>query len=108
MAITRATGLKEAGHTICGYGASAKSTTLLHACGLGRAEIDCVFDLNPLKIGKFTPGTHIPIVSKAELETRAPDYVVILSGNFSEAIRAQHPEYRGKWVDLMPEVWVIE
>ncbi len=101
-------GLKEAGHTICGYGASAKSTTLLHACGLGRAEIDCVFDLNPLKIGKFTPGTHLPIVATSELESRNPDYVLMLSGNFSEAIRGQHPNYAGKWLEPLPMPRIIE
>jgi hypothetical protein len=101
-------GLKAAGHTICGYGAAAKSTTLLHACGLGRAELDAIFDLNPLKIGKFTPGTHVPIVSPTELEARKPDYILMLSGNFSASIRSQHPEYRGKWIEPLPEVRVVD
>ena len=101
-------GLKEAGHSICGYGASAKSTTLLHACGLGRAQIDFICDLAPSKIGKFTPGTHVAIVAPSELEKRKPDYCICLSGNFAESIRSQHPGYSGKWVELLPEVRVIE
>ena len=100
--------LKEAGHTIAGYGASAKSTTLLHACGLGREEFDFVAEDNPRKVGKFTPGKHIPIVHASELVTRQPDYCVSLSSNFSESIRARNPEYRGKWVDLIPAVRVHE
>ena len=98
--------LKEAGHTIAGYGASAKGTTLLHACGLGREEISYILEDNPRKVGKFTPGKHIPIVHASELVKRHPDYAVILSGNFSESIRARNPEYRGKWVDLLPVVKV--
>ena len=100
--------LKEAGHTIAGYGASAKSTTLLHACGLGREEFDFVAEDNPRKVGRFTPGKHVPILHASELVKRHPDYAVILSGNFSESIRARNPEYRGKWVDLLPVVKVHE
>ncbi len=100
--------LKDAGHTICGYGAAAKSTTLLHSCGLGRKELDCIFELNRSKVGRFTPGTHVPIVWKEELETRAPDYVLMLSGNFSDAIQGQHPEYLGKWIEPLPEVRVVD
>ena len=94
--------LKSDGKTIAGYGAAAKATTLLHQCGIGADLLDCVFDANPRKIGKFLPGNHIPIVDKSELETRAPDYCVILSGNFAESIMAQHPGFMGRWVSPLP------
>ncbi len=94
--------LKGHGKTIAGYGAAAKATTLLHQCGIGRDLLDCVFDANPRKIGRFLPGSHIPIVDKAELEKRAPDYCVILSGNFAESIVAQHPSSGGRWGSPLP------
>lgn len=99
--------LRAQGKTIAGYGAAAKATTLLHQCGIGRDLLDCVFDANPLKIGKFLPGSHVPIVDKAELEERQPDYCVILSGNFSEPIRAQHPGYIGRWIEPLPMPVII-
>lgn len=94
---------KTAGKSIAAYGCSAKSTTLLHVAGVGRETIDWIADDNPLKVGKFSPGKHIPIVPGSWLEEKQPDYCVSLSGNFSEAFRAQHPEYRGEWIepDLM-------
>jgi SAM-dependent methyltransferase len=98
---------KAQGKAIAGYGAAAKATTLLHQCGIGRDLLDCVFDANPLKIGKFLPGSGIPIVDKAQLEERQPDYCVILSGNFADAIREQHPTYLGKWVDPLPFPQVV-
>jgi SAM-dependent methyltransferase len=96
------TALKAQGKTIAGYGAAAKATTLLHQCGIGRDLLDCVFDANPRKIGKFLPGNHIEIVGKAELEVRQPDYCLILSGNFAESIRAQHPGFTGRWISPLP------
>ncbi len=52
--------LKTQGKKIVGYGASAKSITVINYCGLHNL-IDCVYDTTPEKVGKFTPGIHIPI-----------------------------------------------
>jgi methylation protein EvaC len=49
------------GRIVVGYGASAKSCTILNWCGLGPKKVAAVHDLTPTKVGKFTPGTHIPI-----------------------------------------------
>ena len=51
------------GKRICGYAASAKSTTALNYCGIDNKYIDYIVDSTKEKIGKFTPGTHIPIKS---------------------------------------------
>lgn len=55
-------GLAEQGVTVAGYGASAKSCTLLNFCGTGPDLISHVTDLTPGKAGRFTPGSHIPVV----------------------------------------------
>jgi len=93
------TKLKLQGKTIAGYGCSAKSTTLLHVASIGRETIDWIADDAPTKQGKFSPGKHIPIVPGSWLEEKQPDYCVSLSGNFSEAFKAAHPDYRGEWVE---------
>lgn len=48
---------------IIGYGASARSSTMLNYAGLNSDVIDYVIDKNPLKHGRYTPGTNIPIIS---------------------------------------------
>jgi hypothetical protein len=48
------------GYKIIGYGAAAKGNTLLN---FGNIKLDFVIDDNPLKQGKFTPGTNCAIVS---------------------------------------------
>lgn len=68
---------------IAGYGATAKSTTLLNFCDLDESVIDYVVDTTPAKVGKFTPGTHIPIISpEQEQEQGYPDAYLLLAWNY--------------------------
>jgi len=96
--------LKSQGKSIVGYGCSAKSTTLLHVAGIGRETIDFICDSAPTKIGKFSPGKHIPIVHPDELEKRQPDVCVSLSGNFTGAFVERHPGFRGEWISPVLDV----
>lgn len=75
------------GEMVCIYGAPAKLTTLLYATGLQDMPFNCVFDDNPRKIGRTTPGMHLPIVSSEELMQRNPDTLVVSSWNFFEDIK---------------------
>lgn len=79
--------LKRKGKRIIGYGAPAKSNTLLNYFKIGQEFIDYIIDDSPFKQGLYTPGTHIPVVSAAKLEKDNPDYVMILAWNFSESIQ---------------------
>jgi hypothetical protein len=83
---------------VCGYGAPAKLTTLLAATNLYPASVAYVLDDNPLKVGRFVPGTSIPIVPSSELYERKPKGVMLFSSNFAEEIQARHSKYKGKWL----------
>jgi hypothetical protein len=90
------------GKTVAGYGCSAKSTTLLHMAkrhSVHPWKLDFICDDAPTKQGKFSPGFHVPIVPGSWLEEKQSDYCVSLSGNFSEAFKAAHPDYRGEWIE---------
>jgi hypothetical protein len=52
--------------SVIGYGASARSSTMLNYAGLDSDVIDCIIDKNPLKHNCYTPGTNIPIISFVE------------------------------------------
>lgn len=90
------------GKRICAYGAPARMTTIVYAAGI--ANIECVFDDNPEKIGKYTPGRNWPVVSSAELMQRNPDVLVLFSANFKDEIRARFPDWNGTWI--VPEEMV--
>lgn len=78
--------LKLQGKRIAGYAASAKGNTLLNAAGLNTDMIDYIVDSTPEKVGKYSPGTGIPIKHPSELKKHPPDYVIILSWNFAEVL----------------------
>lgn len=71
---------------VVGYGASARSSTLLNFCGINSNIIDMIADQNQLKQGKFTAGTHIPIKTPKEAMTNSPRFVFILAWNFTDEI----------------------
>ena len=93
------TEIKLSGKTVVGYGSPAKVTTLVHYMGIGDM-IDYIVDDSPLKIGRYTPGTHIPIYSPDKLYKDKPDYVIILAWNFAEPImkKLHFNGFRGKCI----------
>jgi hypothetical protein len=97
-------GIKRKGGTIAGFGCPAKATTLLHHFGIGRETLDYLVEENALKIGKFSPGKHIPIVSPEHFREHPSDACVILAWNFQADIRRRFDWYQGKWILPLPEV----
>ena len=79
--------LFQRGEMVCIYGAPAKLTTLLYATGLENVPFNCVGDDNPRKIGRKTPGNHIPIVSVEDMLERKPDTILVASWNFFDDIK---------------------
>ena len=102
---------KQQGKRIAGYGAPGKGNTLLNYCGIRTDFLDFTVDANPYKQGKYTPGTHIPILEPDALRREKPDYVLILPWNLSEEIMAQAAyirEWGGRFVVPIPSVQVLE
>ncbi len=93
--------IKADGKSIVGYGAPAKSATLLNFCGISASQIDYIVDDNPLKVGLFAPGTHIPVVSSSMLDEKTPDYVLVLAWNFANEILAKTRKYSEKGVKFI-------
>jgi hypothetical protein len=71
---------------IVGYGASARSSTLLNYCGINAEFISSIADENPLKHNHFTAGTHIPIEGPEIIMKKKPGCVFIMAWNFSDEI----------------------
>lgn len=103
-------GLLAQGSRVVGYGAPAKGNTLLTFLGIGPDRIGYIADKSPLKQGRFTPGTHIPVVGPERLLADRPDYVLLLAWNFVDEILGQQAEYRaggGRFIIPIPEVKIV-
>jgi SAM-dependent methyltransferase len=98
------------GNRLAGYGAPAKGNTLLSFLEIGPETLSYIADRSSLKQGRYTPGSHIPVVPAEHLLTDQPDYVLLLAWNFVEEIKAQQAEYLrrgGKFIVPVPTVQII-
>ena len=103
-------GAKRAGKRVVGYGAPGKGNTLLNYCGIRQDFLDYTVDRSPHKQGRYTPGTHIPILAPEVIRSTRPDFVLILPWNLREEITAQFAyirEWGGRFVVPIPEVTVL-
>ncbi len=71
---------------IAGYGASARSSTLLNFCKVDSKLISIIADQNSLKQKHFTAGSRIPIDSPERVLEQNPKYILILAWNFANEI----------------------
>jgi len=80
--------LKKAGKKIIGIGAPAKASTVCTFCRLGPEVIDYVTEVNPLRIGLYLPGVHIPVVDEAFMfeDPKPADAGILFSWNYYEEI----------------------
>jgi dTDP-4-dehydrorhamnose reductase/SAM-dependent methyltransferase len=102
--------LKKEGNKIAAFAASAKGNTLLNSARINTDIIDYICDQTPEKVGKFSPGTGIPIVHRQELQKNPPDYLILLSWNFSEELmqKAKEVGYKGKYIIPIPEFTILD
>ena len=102
--------LKKDGKKIAAISSPAKGNTLLNYCKIDSEILDYVTEKNPLKIGKFTPGMHIPVYSDEKLLEDPPDYALILAWNFSDEIIKNNFKYQelgGKFIIPIPEPRIV-
>ena len=89
--------LKDSGKTICGYAATSKSTTVLNYCNIGSEYIDFICDTTKEKIGKFSPGMHIPIKDMEYFHRNTTDCVYLFAWNHKNEILNKEKEFKGEW-----------
>ena len=74
------------GKRIVGYAATSKSTTILNYCAIDFSTIEYICDTTKEKIGKYSPGMHIPIVPMERFRKDNPDIAYLFAWNHKNEI----------------------
>ena len=102
--------LRLQGKRIAAVSAPAKGMTLLNYCRLGPETLSFVTEKSRLKIGRYCPGVHIPVVEDSELIKQNIDFALLLAWNFSEEIISNLSEFKnkgGKFIIPIPTPKII-
>ena len=81
------------GKHVISLGATSKSTTVFNYCGIDSKLIDVISDTTPSKQGLYSPGVHIPVVSRESIDINDYDYAFLGAWNFADLIKKNETEF---------------
>lgn len=103
--------LKDKNKIIYGVGAPSRAATLINYVGLNEDIIDCILEIKgSYKIGKFMPGTNIPIVDEKIIYKKSPDYLLLFSWHISDTLIKNFKKngFQGKFIIPLPNPKIIK
>lgn len=102
--------IKRRGERLYGVGAPSRASTLINYVGLDDGILDCVLEIRGShKIGKYMPGTLIPVVEESRLFEQPPEYALLFSWHIAEELigKLRAKGYRGKFIIPLPQPTVV-
>ena len=97
--------IKQKNKVIIGYGATAKSKTILNFCNINNKIIKFFVDTTPDKSNKFLPGTNIKIKKYNPKFMKKVDYIFLGAWNFKKEIFKKEKKFiknGGKFITHVP------
>ena len=100
--------LRAEGRRVMAFGAGMRGTMLINLAGIG-AGLSCVLDDNPDKVGRFLPGSRLPIRHPEALREDPPDFCLMLPLHDKEAelaCMARFPEFLaggGRFIECLAD-----
>ena len=97
--------LKQSGARIYGVGAPSRASTLINYVGLDDGILDCVLEVkDSYKVGKYMPGTLIPVVDEARLFEEQPEYALLLSWHIADELapKLTAKGFKGRYIAPLP------
>jgi methylation protein EvaC len=101
---------KKQNKKIIGYGATAKSTTILNYCSIDNSTIDYFLDTTKDKQNKYTPGTKIKIMKYKGFIEKDVDIIFLGAWNFKKEIFKKEKKFiksGGKFIIHTPYPKII-
>lgn len=103
--------IKSAGKEIYGISAPSRASTLINYVGLDSDLIKCIVEIKGShKIGKYMPGTTIPVLDEKILYENQPEYALIFSWHIADELipKIKKLGYKGKFIVPLPEPKIID
>ena len=103
--------IKSEGKTIVGNSCPGRSVTLLNYYGVDSELLPYIAEQpTSLKLDKFLPGKHMPIINNEILIKEQPDYVVLLAWHYAKPIMEQLKQrgLKSKFIVPLPDLTVLE
>jgi 2-polyprenyl-3-methyl-5-hydroxy-6-metoxy-1,4-benzoquinol methylase len=97
--------LRKDGSAIYAIGAPSRASTLVNYVGLDANIIDCVLEIaGSYKLGKYMPGTIIPVLDEKKLFEDQPAYALLTSWHIADELAAKLRQlgFRGKFISPLP------
>ncbi len=97
--------LKQKGARIYGIGAPSRASTLINYVGLDDGIVECVLEVkDSYKVGKYMPGTLIPVLDEARLFDDQPEYALLLSWHIAEELapKLTAKGFKGRFIVPLP------
>jgi len=98
------------GVRVYGVGAPSRASTLINYVGLDREILDCVVEVSgSYKVGKYMPGTLIPVVDEGALFTDQPAYALLLSWHIADELipKLSARGFKGDYIVPLPEPRIV-
>ena len=102
--------IKKQGKTIVGNSCPGRCSTLLNYCNINTNLIPYIAEQSTsLKLGKYLPGMHIPIIDNKILKEEQPDFILLLAWHLREPIIKYLREkgIRSSLISPLPQVEII-
>jgi hypothetical protein len=103
--------IKAAGGRVYGIGAPSRASTLINYVGLDDGILDCVLEIQGShKIGKYMPGTLIPVLEESKLFSDQPEYAMLLSWHIADELipKLTKRGFKGKYIVPLPHPRIVE
>jgi hypothetical protein len=98
------------GERVYGVGAPSRSSTLINYVGLDEGIVDCVCEISGShKIGRYIPGTLIPVVDEERLFTDQPEHALLFSWHIADELvpKLTARGFRGRFIVPLPEPRIV-
>jgi hypothetical protein len=103
--------IKKQKKKVYGIGAPSRASTLINYVGIDDGIIDCVLEIKGShKVGKYIPGTLIPVLDETKLYEDQPEYALLLSWHIADELAPKIAQlgFKGDFIVPLPTPRILK